>query len=194
MTGYSFLHFLKNNHGLFQNIELTTEAGRPISYFLGIVGFGIIVVTNFYIIRKRFLVFSKWGRLFNWLNFHIFCGMMGPMLILFHTDMKFGGLVALSFWSMATVAISGVLGRYFYMQVLSQRGELVSRLEKIEAKMLQVIKKAHGDEEAPAYLEKQKEYIHKFNGIKSINADLSFIETVFIFLKAFFLDFKLMFL
>ena len=192
-VGYSFLYYLKNNYGFFTSIELTTNAGRPVSYFLGIAGFGLILVTNFYIVRKRFSIFNKWGKLFNWLNFHIFCGMMGPILILFHTDMKFGGVVALSFWSMAIVAISGVLGRYFYMQVLSQKSELVKYLEKIESRMMGLIKKSYAEEDVDKAMAKQKAYIRKFTGIHSTGMDLSLFKIVLIFLKSFIVDIKLLF-
>ena len=42
---------------------------------------------------------------------------MGPLLILYHTAFKFGGLVAISFWSMVAVVLSGIIGRYIYLQI-----------------------------------------------------------------------------
>jgi hypothetical protein len=43
--------------------------------------------------------------------------LLGPILVLFHTAFKFGGLVAVSFWSMVAVVLSGVVGRYIYLQI-----------------------------------------------------------------------------
>jgi hypothetical protein len=43
--------------------------------------------------------------------------LFGPALVLFHTTFKFGGLVAVSFWSMVAVVASGVIGRYLYVQI-----------------------------------------------------------------------------
>ena len=63
----------------------------------------------------------SFGNIQNWLDFHIFCGLLGPLFIVFHTDFKARGLVALSFWSMVILVISGLLGRYLYMQVLHIR-------------------------------------------------------------------------
>jgi hypothetical protein len=37
--------------------------------------------------------------------------------VLYHTAFKFGGLVAVSFWSMVAVVASGVIGRYIYLQI-----------------------------------------------------------------------------
>jgi hypothetical protein len=37
--------------------------------------------------------------------------------VLFHTAFKFGGIVAVSFWSMVAVVASGVIGRFIYLQL-----------------------------------------------------------------------------
>jgi len=60
---------------------------------------------------------SRLGLLRHWLEFHIFLCTLGPALILFHTSFKFGGLVALSFWSMVAVFLSGIIGRFIYIQI-----------------------------------------------------------------------------
>jgi hypothetical protein len=85
---------------------------------LGIIGsvFMIIGVAA-YMIRKRFRKWSRLGVLKHWLEFHIFLCTLGPVLVLFHTAFKFGGLVAVSFWSMVAVFVSGVIGRFIYIQI-----------------------------------------------------------------------------
>jgi hypothetical protein len=70
-----------------------------------------------YMARKRFRSMSRWGLLKHWLEFHIFLCTLGPLLVLFHTAFKFGGLVAVSFWSMVAVFASGVIGRFIYLQI-----------------------------------------------------------------------------
>jgi len=67
--------------------------------------------------RKRLRIFSRIGILKHWLEFHIFLCTLGPFLILFHTTFKFGGIVAVSFWSMVAVFLSGIVGRYIYLQI-----------------------------------------------------------------------------
>jgi len=52
-----------------------------------------------------------------WLDFHIFCGVLGPVLITFHSAFRLGGLVAVSYWAMALVFLSGLVGRYIYVQI-----------------------------------------------------------------------------
>lgn len=85
---------------------------------LGIVGSLLIVIGVFsYMARKRYRFLSRLGRLKYWLEFHIFLCVLGPIMILFHTAFKFGGIVSISFWSMVVVVASGVIGRYIYLQI-----------------------------------------------------------------------------
>ncbi len=89
-----------------------------IGHGLGIVGsFLMIFGMLLYITRKRVKALSRWGSLKYWLEFHIFLCTLGPMMILFHTSFKFGGIVAVSFWSMVAVWSSGVIGRFIYIQI-----------------------------------------------------------------------------
>lgn len=84
----------------------------------GVIGtlmmlFGVIV----YMVRKRVRSFMHLGYLKHWLEFHIFLCTVGPILIMYHTAFKFGGIVAVSFWSMTAVVISGIVGRFIYVQI-----------------------------------------------------------------------------
>jgi hypothetical protein len=84
----------------------------------GIIGsFLIVVGVASYMARKRYRFLSRLGILKHWLEFHIFLCTLGPLLVLFHTAYKFGGLVAISFWSMVAVFFSGIVGRFIYLQI-----------------------------------------------------------------------------
>lgn len=103
--------FYHPDHDLFKPSGL-------IGHGLGIVGTLLIVFGVFsYMARKRFRFLSRLGRLKYWLEFHIFLCVLGPIMILFHTAFKFGGIVSISFWSMVVVVASGVIGRYIYIQI-----------------------------------------------------------------------------
>lgn len=85
---------------------------------LGIVGTLLILIGVFgYIAKKRYKFLARLGRLKYWLEFHIFLCTLGPIMVLFHTAFKFGGIVSISFWSMVAVVASGVIGRYIYVQI-----------------------------------------------------------------------------
>ena len=85
---------------------------------LGIFGTLLILIgVVIYIARKRYNVLAKYIRLKYLLEFHIFLCTLGPILILFHTAFKFGGIVSVAFWSMVAVVASGVVGRFIYNQI-----------------------------------------------------------------------------
>lgn len=83
----------------------------------GIAGTLMMTCLLLYSVRKRTKLIGKKGKLKTWLNWHILCGVCGPLFILLHTSFKLNGLVALSFWAMIAVAMSGVFGRYLYQQI-----------------------------------------------------------------------------
>lgn len=85
---------------------------------MGILGSTCMILGVFlYMARKRYRIFSRLGILKHWLEFHIFLCTLGPILVLFHTSFKFGGIVAISFWSMVAVFLSGIIGRFIYIQI-----------------------------------------------------------------------------
>ena len=85
---------------------------------MGIIGtFLILFGVLSYILRKRLRSLGKIGLLKYWLEFHIFLCTLGPVLVLYHTSFKFGGIVAVSFWSMVAVFLSGIIGRFIYIQI-----------------------------------------------------------------------------
>ncbi len=97
--------------------ELLKPSGF-IGHGLGITGSLLMLVGVFgYMARKRIRLFSRLGMLKHWLEFHIFLCTLGPVLVLFHTSFKFGGIVSVSFWSMVGVVASGVVGRFIYLQI-----------------------------------------------------------------------------
>jgi len=89
-----------------------------VGHGLGIVGTLLILIGIFsYMGRKRLRMFSEVGLLKHWLEFHIFLCSLGSLLILFHTSFKFGGLAAFGFWSLVAVVVSGIVGRFIYIQI-----------------------------------------------------------------------------
>jgi hypothetical protein len=99
-----------------QDYRELRPAGRA-GHALGVVGSGMMLFMLLYSLRKRTKVFGKAGQLRKWLDVHIYFGIIGPLLVVLHTSFKVQGLVAVSFWSMVAVALSGVFGRYLYLQI-----------------------------------------------------------------------------
>ncbi len=130
----------------YYTIDLQVRFGHEKNDLLkpsGLIGHGIGIAGSFfmltgvlvYMARKRIRLFSRLGTLKHWLEFHIFLCTLGPVLVLFHTSFKFGGLVSVSFWSMVAVVASGVLGRFIYLQIpRTIEGREMSRNEIVRTK------------------------------------------------------------
>lgn len=86
-------------------------------HLFGVGGFLLMLVPVVYAVRKRMARLRNAGSIKTWLEVHIFCGIVGPVLVTFHTSFKFNGLVSVAYWSMVMVALSGFVGRYLYVRI-----------------------------------------------------------------------------
>ncbi len=121
------LFYVFINAGEYYSLPLTERPHHPAhsawkpggisGHGLGIIGTLMIMIMLTYSLRKRIHLVRRLGKLTTWLNYHIFLGIAAPILITFHTALKFGGLVSIAYWSMAAVALSGFIGRYIYVKI-----------------------------------------------------------------------------
>lgn len=141
-NGYSYYSSnIDQRH--FSSVHNQLKPSGFIGHGLGIVGASFIVIGVFsYMARKRIRHFSRIGLLKYWLEFHIFLCVLGPVLILFHTAFKFGGIIAIGFWSMLAVVASGVVGRFIYLQIprtiegrMLSLHEVEELIEKVKAEL-----------------------------------------------------------
>ncbi len=96
----------------------------------GIAGLALMLAPFLYMLRKRLKRLRSAGNLKTLLEIHLFCGIVGPVLITFHTSFKFNGLVSVAYWSMVIVVLSGFIGRHLYVRIpRTIRGAEVSRAE-----------------------------------------------------------------
>jgi hypothetical protein len=115
--GYTY-YMVNMEERFFHPDHINLKPSGVLGHGFGIVGSLLMIIgVSVYMARKRFRVFSRIGILKHWLEFHIFLCSLGPILVLFHTSFKFGGLVAISFWSMVAVFLSGIIGRFIYIQI-----------------------------------------------------------------------------
>ena len=119
---------------------------------LGIVGTLLILIgVVSYIARKRYSFLSRFGRLKYWLEFHIFLCTLGPVMVLFHTAFKFGGIVSIAFWSMVAVVLSGVIGRFIYIQIprtIEGRALSLNEVKEMKTNLGDVLKSHYQLDEA----------------------------------------------
>lgn len=117
LTGFEYYLLPLSERFWNENHEVLRPAGL-IGHGLGIAGSLMLTGGVFlYMLRKRVRAFHRMGLLKHWLEFHIFLCTAGPVLIIYHTSFKFGGIVAVSFWCMIAVVLSGFVGRFIYGQI-----------------------------------------------------------------------------
>ena len=131
----------------------TLKPSGVLGHGLGIFGSLIIIIgVASYMARKRYRFLSRMGLVKHWLEFHIFLCTLGPVLILFHTAFKFGGLVAVSFWSMVAVFLSGIAGRFIYLQIprsIEGRELNLSEVRAMKSDLTEILKSSYTlDEDA----------------------------------------------
>lgn len=102
----------------------------PIGQSFGVFGTVLLLVPFIYMARKRIKRLSVAGSANAWLEVHLFCGVVGPVLITLHTTFKFNGIISAAYWSMVIVMLSGFVGRYLYVRIpRSIRGNEMTRAE-----------------------------------------------------------------
>jgi hypothetical protein len=118
------------------------------SHGYGVVGAAMIIAgVAIYSTRKRMNSLASVGSIRRFLEVHIFLCLLGPILVLYHTTFKFGGLVAVGFWSMTAVVVSGFIGRYFYRHIprnIEGRELTIRELEERQATLLETLRTKYG--------------------------------------------------
>lgn len=95
---------------------LVAESG--IGYWLGIFGGSMMLLLLVYPIRKRKPRWRYAGSVKFWFRTHMFFGIAGPVLIIFHSGYRLGSLNgSVAIISMLIVAGSGLVGRYLYRRI-----------------------------------------------------------------------------
>ena len=82
---------------------------------VGILATLFMLLNFIYPLRKRLRWFKGKASIAPWLRFHVFVGLMSPIVILFHTAFQWGNHLATSTYvSVVVVVFTGLVGRYIY--------------------------------------------------------------------------------
>jgi len=86
----------------------------PIGHGYGIVGTLLILTNLTYLLRRRFAGMQL-GTMRRWLDMHVITGLLGSVLVLFHSAFQLRTAIAsLTAYSLILVVLSGLVGRYLY--------------------------------------------------------------------------------
>ena len=99
---------------------------------LGVVGAVLLLLMYLYPLRKKWKWLSKKGKTKHWLDYHILMGLVGPVLITFHSSFKLRGVAGFAYWSMIAVVISGIVGRYLYSRIPRKLDAVEMSVEEAE--------------------------------------------------------------
>jgi hypothetical protein len=87
-------------------------------FYLGVAGSVLMVALLAYPLRKHMRAMQRWGPLKHWFRWHMILGIVGPLLVLFHSTFHLRSLNAtIALVSMLIVVISGVIGRFVYTKI-----------------------------------------------------------------------------
>jgi len=112
---------------------LTAESGW--GYALGIIGGSLMLLLLLYPLRKHWKLARNWFGISHWFKIHMLLGVIGPVLILFHSNFQLGSMNSnIALFSMLLVSSSGVIGRYAYQKI--HRGLYGKQVEFSELKEL----------------------------------------------------------
>jgi hypothetical protein len=95
---------------------ISPESG--IGYALGILGGSAMLMLLLYPARKRLRWIAFLGSVKSWFQAHMVLGVLGPILILYHSNFSLGATNSnAALLAMLVVAGSGIFGRYFYTRI-----------------------------------------------------------------------------
>ena len=96
--------------------EFTPKDGA--GYWIGIAGASTLLFQLVYPLRKRARFMRRMGSAPAWFRLHIMLGIVGPILILYHSNFSLGATNSnVALFSMLAVAASGIIGRYIFGRV-----------------------------------------------------------------------------
>jgi thioredoxin reductase/ferredoxin len=108
----------------------------PWGHGVGILATLFMLLNFIYPLRKRLRWWKGKGRIAPWLRFHVFVGIMSPLIILFHTAFQWGNQLATSTYvSVVVVVATGLIGRYIYgwMRLDPEEARQAGSLSKVLA-------------------------------------------------------------
>jgi hypothetical protein len=87
-------------------------------YYMGLTGGLLLLFTLLYALRKRAKIFKNFGKLSTWYYIHLTSGVIGPILIIFHSSFKLKAMNStVAMIAMLCVIASGIFGRYIYTRI-----------------------------------------------------------------------------
>ena len=116
-----------------------------LGYWLGIIGGSMMLVLILYPLRKRIRALRFLGKTTHWFKAHMILGVLGPVLVLFHSNFQLGSFNSrVALYCMLLVAGSGVIGRHIYAGIHSGLYGDKTSLEELRLKLAKSLEQSAG--------------------------------------------------
>lgn len=117
-TLYLLLITLMMVAGFKLSLDQWYKPSDKLVYNLGLAGGLMMLSILVYPLRKRIGFMNNWIIIPKWFKWHMVCGVLGPALIMFHSNFSIGSINAgVAMASMLLVSGSGIFGRFFYTKL-----------------------------------------------------------------------------
>jgi hypothetical protein len=94
------------------------KAGDAVGYNMGLGGGVLMLTLLLYPLRKRLRFWDRFGSMRSWFGAHMATGILGPLLVLFHSTFRIGSINArVALYATLVVAASGIVGRFVYRHI-----------------------------------------------------------------------------
>ena len=104
------------------------HGGSTLGLTYGTIGYALILLLAFFGIRKRWYR-SRFGTLEQWLQSHIYLGLLALVILLFHTGGRFNDKIAVATLILVGIVVgSGIFGAVLYVTIPRLLTEVESEL------------------------------------------------------------------
>ena len=142
--GYSLTAIAIGVGWLLRGRGLINPADGP-GYWLGITGGSMMLVLLLYPLRKRIRVLSFLGGTTHWFRVHMILGVLGPLLVLYHSNFQLGSFNSkVALYCMLLVAGSGVIGRELYARIHRGLYGRKTNLSELRDDLARSLENSHG--------------------------------------------------
>ena len=166
------------------------HGGSPVGLTYGVIGFVLCFFLAYFGIRKR-AYRSRFGTLEQWLQSHIYLGVLALVILVLHTGGRFHDLVAVTTLILVGIVVgSGILGAILYVTVprllteveseltiddiaeqMNQLGKQMARIASGRSEPFQRIYKQLIDEGRPGWLAGWRLILSRMKTKKNVGSD-----------------------
>jgi hypothetical protein len=144
VRGYIMLALAIVSGYLLRGLDYITPASG-LGYWLGVIGGSMMLALLLYPLRKRIRILHFLGPTRHWFRMHMAFGLIGPLLILYHSNFEIGAINSkVAMYCMLLVAGSGIVGRHFYARIHRGLYGRKTSLRELQQELTATVDKSHG--------------------------------------------------